>query len=1206
MKINKRYKIIVCFFIILFSCSILAFSYKNSEATLEDRKQIISFDLSKDENLIALNNYLCWEDILNYFTIRQKLLSMPYEELIILRERTMKLDSAKELNSLIDKILSKMEEENIFLLKEDIFIDNVPVLTDSPFYKGSVQSFKITDLKAHAEYVYFYNLKLKYKKNTLLKKTETLWINPKEKTGQEEKNRATPRINSSSYNLLVNEANQMWSYNLKDDNLTDFFFDDLRQWIKRYEESAISPIIYKDTIIMRNEHRLFCTELLSSKEIWSFGDMNKSGREFYQTFRHPHHNPYGYELLLANDVIFTELSGRLVAVTLKDILNPQLLWARDLGEYSVCTKPIQNKEILIVGLINARGEFWICGFDCKLGSLVWNTYIGMSSFLSPVCVTSAIWGDRAFIGTNHGVLVCLNATDGEIIWLKKYIPKNYSLFEYWQRGYYKGAFLDVGSIKYDTQFIEIGDDRSLYYKPRESDYLYILDSEDGQIKEEILIDSDKYYILRAYDGRGIFLKKTTGILENSELKIVELASGKLTYNLVIEGGPLQGINYINRDEILFKVDDNVHFLKVDHNEVIHTEVYVPVSGWLLNAEDRFLFIGKDRLLFCLDSFNRKYAYPKNNSYLIEFLEQREKIKNALAEVFQLDAESEQATKMRRQLLSNISIFRFSFDQISPIIVDNLERLRHPAWNEFVSEIQKLYGDEVITYQDIEMKFNNFLYAAALIKSYSIKSERHLIREKNHRGIQKSFQVKGEKLFLLPVEVIKGPKFLDFFLLLNNDQLLCVHEAGDIIWSRKVFYYPAVYRNVAFNTDRTRGRIYADDIEAYLYDNILIINDRVNIIAVDVNNGTYIWSMTNKGRAFTKEKQFPPINQDEILRRFGIQLSFVRNIMFNAEFIDDRIITTHGNKIYSIDPKIGFCKQYRKLDIERIRDITASDGYIYLWTFLPDTLKILDKELTTLGESSLDFVMEKGYPKLFLINNYIMLHVKAPSVSVLYVLDKKNATVKNKINLAGNFISVDNLGRHYLEVFKDNLLFIVPFQKLLNYHFDNDSFIANQIFNVQPIDQDVMWIGVGKKSEYYFIVGEQLLLPLKKEGEYFIASIDLRTGERLWERRLDKVNGFFYNLSNCKNINGTINFIISTTSSAGCGEIYKDGINLCRKLLNIHIQSKLFSLNLRNGRIKRIEELPSMQDGYFRKTALAETKNYLIYNIYGKLTKVERK
>ncbi|MBU1864579.1 MAG: hypothetical protein KKH94_13040, partial [Candidatus Omnitrophica bacterium] len=217
---------------------------------------------------------------------------------------------------------------------EDFWVDYVPHMlnfTDT----NSDKIEHITNLNPEAEHIYFDNLELCYTPNNLIKKTEMFWLNPGEKP-------RTARIHfHKSNNLLFpdalrKETKMLYMYRLKDDTLTNYCMQ-RRQWFKRYEENALFIQVYKNAVIIRNEYRLFCINIFSGEEIWSFGNIDRTGHEFYQSFHHPHHNSFGYELLLAKGTIFTELDGMLLAISLEDISVPRILWKQYLGPFTLCT-----------------------------------------------------------------------------------------------------------------------------------------------------------------------------------------------------------------------------------------------------------------------------------------------------------------------------------------------------------------------------------------------------------------------------------------------------------------------------------------------------------------------------------------------------------------------------------------------------------------------------------------------------------------------------------------------------------------------------------------------------------------------------------------------------------------------------------------------------------------------------------------------------
>lgn len=1193
---NRRI-IVKSLLICLILSIVLCFSKVFSEPAVENKKNILSLDLSKNDNILLLDKFLSGENILNYFKVRQKLIYLPYEELCNIRERTRNIGSIKKVNGLIDEIIIQKEKLNIYLLVENIIINNVPLLIDSPFYNIHSEDLKITDLRPYAEHVYFYNLRMKYKRNNLFKKQKELWINPKKINTTEietkKQNRLFEKINSLSFTRLKDEATQTWSYGLKNDNLTDYNTA-LRQWIKGYEENALYPVVYQGAVLLRNEYRLFCLDRFSGKKIWSFTLTDKTDHEFYQTLRHPHHNSYGYEFLLEKDIIFTELDGKIAAVSIKDILNPDLLWIQHLGEYTVCTKPIKNNDILIVGLINARMELWICGLDCNSGSLEWSTYVGTSCFLSPVCTISAITGEKVFIGTNHGVLICLDSNDGEIIWLRKYTPKRYSLFDYWFKGHFTDNFIDGGGIKFDSQFAELGDDGFLYYKPRESDYLYIINANSGEIEDKILVDSKRYYILKAYNGKAVLLGKKDIIINMTELKIIDLTTGKQINSLSIRGGPLKGINYANKDEILFRLGETIHFLRIYDNELRHAKVDIPVPGWLLPYNRGSLFVAENRMLYCLNPYEQRDVYLQTESNLSEYVSQRKRIKNNFIQAIQSETNTKQIMKLQEQILSDIMIMHLPLEEILPIIFDNISTLKHPCWNSLFIKLQSIYGREKITYRDIEMTFGNFIYEKGLVTSdYYKKGKQEIL--KNKRGKEKQdFQIQTPRLSLLPVEVIKGPKLLDFFLLLNRSQLLCVNDNGDILWSKKVFYNPKF--SAKLFGEYIKG-MYGDYIRAYLYNTTIIINDGVNVIAMDAHDGSSIWSMTSKGKTFEKEKL--SFNEDELFKKYGIKKTYLKNVMPHTIFFDNNLIIIRGNKIYSVNPMTGYCNNYKEVDIESAIEVAVSGGYIYIISPFLNSIKILDKRLNIVGNFLLNFIKEKGvYPEILLINNYIIISTN----SKLYLIDRTDGKLTDIVNM-------DDSEQYWAEVYEDNLIVVVPFREVRSYSLGKKSLMINWKVDLALPNQKGIWKFPGKKKRYYVIVDKHMMLPFKKEDKYFMVSINLENGEKLWEKQIEQISGLFYYLSNFLKIDKKLKFIITTV----CGEEteYSELHIFGRNAIRVYTNSKLVELNCTSGETAKVITLPGFRGvmgAVFGENdlILGETEKNILYSIHNSILKVEAK
>ncbi|MEI6631309.1 MAG: hypothetical protein WCL25_01685 [bacterium] len=1178
---------------------ILAFTvslfYFCSGISAGEREKIFLSDLY-GSGLITLNRSLSQGNLLDYFKVREKLLSLPYEELSALKERVKEKGSLPELGSLIEALLDKVEKKEIYLLNEDIFIDNTPVLKEFPFYEGATQGHEIAALRPYAEHLYYNNLKLRYRKNSLLRETDSLWVS---RYGVQKKSPASQphargTIGCTLFNRISGRAAVLWSSALTEDTLSDYLISS-RQWVKEYEEGQLSPIVYKDTIMMRNAYGIFCTDLLSGKELWFFEYPDDPGSRFCQTFSRPHLNIHGYYLLAAQDMLFTELGEKLVALSLKDIYSPRLLWERGLGEYALCTKPVYYKDSVVVGLINARGELWVSAFGCKNGALEWSTYIGTCSFLSPPCGLSLVENERLFLGTNHGILACLRLSDGAPLWLLKYKPRSYSLFDYWQ-----AHFSEKNIIKYDTQLLLL-EEGTIYYKPRESQYLYILDQDRGEVKDAILIDSDNYHILGVRNGTGIFLTPGNNAEENGQLRFLELTSGKELCKEDIYGGALKGVFFQKSGEILFKVGAALHLIKVGADKIENTQFILPsAESWLLDSGERLVFTAEAGILSCFDISGDKYTSGYTDSYRKEFISGSERIIDDFKKALKLKPDSFDALALRRKLVSDISLrgAPSRLGGILPVIVDNLGRLNDPRWREFTAVLSKSYGEEVITYRDIEIKFKNFLSETGLIDFLpTAKKSFKQISAKGTAYRRKDIKVVADRIRPVHIKTVGVQGLPDFFLLLNHDQLLCVDETGMILWSRKLFYrpYPAVNRYMEYNEDKNTGRMYADDIKAYLYGDTLIINDRVNIVAVGARDGKYLWSMTNRGEAFERAREFPPQKMDTLYNKYGLDREFIKNIMFYCEFTGGSVIVVHGNKVYSINPLTGYCRYYRELDMEAAVEVEVSEERVYLVSYRLNRLEVFDPQLQLLYDVPLDFIKEKETPaELLFVGDRVLLYT-GPG---LYALDRENGRLKGAINLAGT-------GPHKVETFGDSVLVIWPFKKISSYRLQADGLKAAWEFEVASAEPDITWKYWERQTCYYFIIGRRIFFPFRREGEFFFACIDLDTGRKIWESDMQGVRGFFYNLSDAGVYKGEANFIMTT----GGEEIsleefgYYPSVNLA----SIFVTSKICSLDLSSGAVVRKRKFPSLcTDRWSEKSDLVETDGSFVYIIDGKSLVVEGK
>lgn len=1153
-------------------------------------EQTALLDLADEKDIVALNSLLSDNNTLHYLAVYKKMSALSYTELDGLLGKAGNILSAKALAGLIEGMMTRKEDEGIFLLREDIIINNTPVLSGSPFYGKSRDGLKITALKAHAERFYFDNLRLKYRKNRLLNESDKLWINPKALSRQAQSDRkpdeALGKNTVIAYEKLAKKAQKTWSYRLKSDNLSDFYFD-LRQWPKRYEEDLTDAAITEDAVIIRNEYRLFCVDLLTGREIWSFGDAGKNRCDLTHAFRHPHQNSYGGEILLSDNTIFTELAGKLVAVSIKDLFSPLLLWEVSLGEYTAAAKPIQSGMTLMATLINTRGELWVCGFNSQNGNLEWSTYIGTSSFLSPVCEIHSIINDKIIIGTNHGVLICLDRITGEIIWLHKYAPKRYSLYDYWIKGYYKDKLFNTGSIAYDTQFLNSVDNQVIYYKPRESDHSYILDPGTGRSKEEILIDPDKFFLLGAQNNKAVFLKKKGFRGNNMELKIVELNSGKQLFNKMIPAGALEGVIKIDENSIAFKLGDRVHFLMSNGNKIGHHQAQTKAAGRLLSFKDGLMIIKDGPVISCVDLCGKKGDIGKNDPQIAEYFKRNESIKERLQLMLKPEREGGNSVELRNSLLAQMKEFKTPLAEILPVIIKNLQKVRWPEWNAFFTGLTNLYGEEAINYKGIDMKFSNLIHEEYPgLKGGPARSDQ---RTDNKHSSGNSFRVRGDTIIPIPIRVIKKQGLPGFFLVLNNDQLICAAEDGDILWERKIFFCPGWKILI-----RDSKIVPADTtiVKAYLYNDTLIINDGVDLLALKAIDGSYLWSMTNHGDLIIKEIHPPAATFYS--EKYSLRGTKFKDEVFYTEFFDDSLLVASGEKVYLIDPLTGYCRNYCELQGVSPIGVKVSKDRILIFTV--DSLKVLGRELTIIADLAFDASVGRKdmIPGLSFAKENDIIKIN----SRLYKLDPKAASLKD-------ILTINVPESNYLDSFEEKILIVSPFQEVAVYHFEGDQLKPDWQYSVGPVNGPVFWHHRNGGSKYYFIYNDRLLLPVKKPGGYFLVCLDLRTGKMVWEQHLKGVNGLFYNLSNAVNANGKINFIIATVD---CGRD-ENRIEMTKEASttnNVYINSSFFWLYLASGKIAKTEKLPVICAEGYKNSSIVETEGYFIYGINGNMVRACKK
>ncbi|MCB4792833.1 MAG: PQQ-like beta-propeller repeat protein [Elusimicrobia bacterium] len=1092
--------------LLLILCSQLALSGQNT----------VEADIPDKDNLLKAEEYLNSNTSLAYLKTRQNYFDLQNKDLLKLSGVIKNDKTLAELSQLIEGIIKEKENESIFNFVEEIFVNNLPASWNLPFYEG--QKHDISLLSAQGFGLFFNNLKLNYKSQKLLQVDASLWVNEKiANTGavlkkqQEFKN--IPKIISREN---IRPVIQTWSYAVKTTK-TDFLYNSNaeRQYIKKYAEGPVSPKFFKGAVIFRDEDRAFCLDALTGEEIWSIAAGIKK-EEFYQTLRHPHHNTSSYDILIEDDILFAVLGGKLVATNLKDILKPKKLWEINLGEYTSATAPVKYKNNIIIGLINERAELWVCSFDINDAVLKWSTYIGISSCFSPPCNLFRVVDDKVIIGTNHKVLICLDPLNGGIFWIKGYTSRKYDLFEFWLNDQYLGRYFDKAFIDFDTQFIN-NSDNAIYYKPRESNYLYVIGL-DGKTLDELLMDPDKYYLLTALKDKFVFLEKKP---ESQTAKLCVLSTdNKKILDLDIEGGELQGVVPLNKNEIFFKTGKTIHYL--DIFDVLSHRVFISDNNdWLVNANNESLITYNEGKLKC-GIYAKKV--DGNNNTVRGLLSLRKDIIEGLQKAVDSN------TGPSGEIIDEINEQTVSLKGITDFFISNLDRVNKKAWNKTCKKLSETFKDEIITFKETEMRFTNFLIDSGFLESGTDKNigfirangstQVESLRPEPGDFMSHVLTINGTQIGLSPLKVIKGTAFPDIFLAINYDQLLGVNNKGSILWERKSFC------NINFPEK---------ELETYLYDNIIILNDKVNIIAIDKNSGQYLWSKTNHE---TNKKQY-------FTNTFASK--------YTIDFADDRAIVLHNATIFSINPYTGYT--YKALNIENIREIKSDGKFVYSISDAANSiiLRTMNKELETVEEVEIDSsekLQNNDQVKFAFLNDYIAIYRN----SKLYLIDK---TTKN-IN-----ISPLRSGQVFIDGFPGNILYAIePYKQLIKY----DAGRADCLVWAYSLDKGKKIVNSDLGNCPYYIEKDRTLLPYYEDNKYYLISVNNDTGKELWRKLLGHTSGNYIHFSNFIEINKDIYFMVSSA----CNEsVDQDKYPL------FNVITRLYAADSDTGAIKLVNEFPFM-------------------------------
>jgi len=171
-------RVFICFFFLLilsYVQPVRGQDHSGLIGAIKSRQKIETLDLSSDESLFFMEALLKRDAIISGFKIRQRLLSLPYEELTGLKSRA----AVPGLGRLEDMLSVCIEKTDYFVQNVDILFDIRPARHRAPFTEDvRGKPHMLSEIEPFAEHLYFYNPLLRFKPDDLIEAENGHRVNP--------------------------------------------------------------------------------------------------------------------------------------------------------------------------------------------------------------------------------------------------------------------------------------------------------------------------------------------------------------------------------------------------------------------------------------------------------------------------------------------------------------------------------------------------------------------------------------------------------------------------------------------------------------------------------------------------------------------------------------------------------------------------------------------------------------------------------------------------------------------------------------------------------------------------------------------------------------------------------------------------------------------------------------------------------------------
>ncbi len=1169
-------------------------------ASNEIRKKIAEADIFEQETLMFMEEHLEEKNILTYLAVRQRFNSLPRDKTEKLKKKVSGSGQYSRLESFLKQHLQ--EERNLMVHVSDIAVDIKPLKKSAPFTVNHRGRFKLSDLKPVSERAYFLNPDFEYTPSNLVKKDEFHWWNPEYAVENPFKEQEYDK--TLFKRRPIPEPELQWTYEYEPTRLTNSAMVGSRKPLSLNEDNEIYTATHEGILLFRDNYRIFSIDMASGRKLWEYPSARRYTSEHYLTYRHTHQPASGNKFLVAGDYIYSELNGKLVALRLKKSGFPEPVWEKNMGEFTLSTKPIKTGNIIVVVLINPRGKLWACGFSADKGELLWNRFIGISSYTFKASSLHRKIGETLLIGTNHGVFFSLKPETGELVWVRRYTAKEYDLYKHWKKNKTSRILKNESILKYDTQFMEVGKDGLLYYKPRLSGNVYIVNSATGEMQEKILIDENRHYALRAFDSKIYFLNKAAAETANT-LKVLDMETEKIIFEETLTPGKLRGVYFDSKEETVFKINSNIYFLQETTGVKKVLSAETSSESWLLEAtKNNVLLESAERI----EKFKLSGHMPEASVVNRRILTTRDRILEGFEKAASEPPSENSVTQLINKISSESELFRAGY--FYRIIEENAEHLTHNKWRPVFHKLNSLYGQHVISHSGVDMRFSAYLQGKGVVVREDAALEKG-IGNNDTVGEGDEFSARVHYAKLLAHKNVGPQNRKDFFFLLHYDRLLCVSETGIIFWKAEVLFKPMTRNFELFGALKNLRRKSFGSVtpEIFVFKDTVILNNGMTLVAFNLNDGGYKWSISSDIEVLNYFATINPEREDELFREYIVDRNYLSKAHIFSAFMNDKLIVFRNNTLYNINPETGFCYSYVKLEeMDEVTFMEIKEDIIYMYALKNGAFYEIDKNFKILNKFPVN--REKTHtaqadPNIFFNENYFIFQFPERIVFKSRKDDMGNYEITQKTGYEeARAVVTDG----HMVILNENLTRIIN----LGEKSDLSTKYSGDVFDYEVEEANIL-------SETYFHNNKHIVVPLDNKKNIVLKKISLDSKYEnsilahvelypdIPEEYAIGVRYMFFSGKADKTLYYLITFAlynIPEYRQTGLTENYR-----------IDAETALIGINLENGSVEFEHIFPAKRQTEFKVyqgeftyglPQFIETQNFVIYNYAGKLIHSHRK